>query len=297
MRHLLLVMFILSSVVANGQEATRVLGSNIYLNIPEGFELDSNSLNTYYNFKKEYITARVVNQSYDVIKPLASWEFYKSYGSNKFVREDSITISGYKGIIFECIMNDIHHSYQITVGDSTQTFQIIAACYNNNALVKSSFEEMFNNVKILKDQEIPWDDQLGFTVDGAQDFNRGITNFNSITLYPEDGIQIDLTRVVGLNVKNQNSEELLINKGNIGWSERQEYKVADSSLHAEKTFFNDQKAILLKTHCKDASNDVLLVEAIIEGKTQRIFVFCKIKKDLETKEINLLRFLDRIHVK
>ncbi len=296
MKHLLLVTLILSNALANGQELTRVLGSNIYLNIPEGFELDSNSLNTYYNFKKEYISARVIQQNYHIIKPLASWELYKNKNNYKLVREEEIMISGYNGIIFECIVDGINHSYQITVGDSTKTYQIIASCYKNSSLVRESLEEMFKTIKIDANKQIPWNDQIGFNVAGKQDFLKGAPSYNSIQIVLDDNLQIDLTRISGTNFKSKTSEQLLLEKGNIGWSKRQERRLSNSDLDIKKTSLNGQKTYLLKAVYKDTGKEFLLVEGVIEGQNQRIFISCHIKKDLENKEKTLIEFLNRLQV-
>lgn len=295
MKTQLTIILTLLSLIGFNQEQTRILGTNIFLNIPEGFALDSNSLNTYYNYKGEYITARVVDNDYETIKAVASWDFYKAYGNNKFVREDSIEISGIQGIFFECIMEDINHSYQITVGDSNRTYQIIAGCYQNSSLLKEEFDELFKNIKIDTSYDIPWNDKLGFEVKGSKDYVMKEPNFNTVAIFPNENLEIDLIRVVNLPNRIDPSERILLSKGKMGWEERKDLIINDT-LQAEDTIINNQHAFVLKTYCKEVSKKTLLVEAVIEGKTQRVFVFCKIQDDFDNRQKQLLSFLDRIKV-
>ncbi len=288
-------LFIFLAISILGYSQTRVTGTNIFLEIPNGFELDSNVLNTYYNYKREYITARIIKNDYNLIKSTANWEFYKDRGDNKLVKEDTFSISGFKGQYFECIMNKETRSYQITVGDSTTTYQIFASCYNNSSLLQEQLSAMLHSIKIDTSFNVPWNDELGFKFDSEEPFAKKDAQHNTISIYPESGMRVDLVRVIDIPGRKESSESLLTKYGKIGWDKRQDF-IVESALKTQQTVINKQQTTLLKTYCKEVSKETLLIEAVIEGPTQRLFVFCKIQKDFESNEEKLLSFLNKIEV-
>ena len=108
-------------------------------------------------------------------------------------------------------------------------------------------------------------------------------------------MRVDLIRVIDIPGRKESSKSLLTKYGKIGWDKRQDL-IVESTLSTEETIINNQKASVLKVYCKEVTKKTLLIEAVIEGPTQRLFVFCKIQKDFESNEEKLMSFLNKIAV-